>query len=307
MTYETFLSSMEQQLQAKLEESATVKLHKILKNNHTQLEGLAFHDESSEISPTIYLNGYFIQHQEGRSIAEIVEEIYALYNNNKGELPFNADIFRDFNNLRQSVAYKIIDYNSNLKLLASVPHKRFLDLAIVYYLILDKNCCGNLTALIQNQHMKLWNVDIDTIHQLADHNTPYLLPYNIKDIEVVLRELFDDELLNDISSEILDENQCKSYSPPMYVLTNDIGINGAACLLYNNVLMEFATKLGQDLVILPSSIHELLLLPKEDEMCMKDFVEMVYDINENQVQPEDRLCNQVYLYSLKTNSITFAI
>jgi len=304
MTYENFISVLTEKLQAKMENDTQIKIHKILKNNHVQLDGLAFHNSNNQASPTIYINDYFIQYEEGDSIEIIVQEIYSLYENNKDTLHFDIEFIKDFNNIKQRIAYKIINYDSNPELLENIPHKKFLDLAIVYYLILGKDIAGNMTTLIQNQHLDFWNVDIHTIHKLSEYNTPLLLPYTIRDMEDVLTELLLEDMKNEEAVPLIKEAQ--DTSNPMYVLTNDIGINGAACMLYDDILSEAAKKIGSDLIILPSSIHEILLVPRDSEISLKEFVEMVSDINETTVEPEDRLSNQVYLYSLENNSITLA-
>jgi hypothetical protein len=46
-------------------------------------------------------------------------------------------------------------------------------------------------------------------------------------------------------------------------MTNDRASHGAAAVLYENVLKQFADGIDRDLFILPSSIHELLLVPYE--------------------------------------------
>ena len=82
----------------------------------------------------------------------------------------------------------------------------------------------------------------------------------------------------------------------MYVMTNTRGINGAACLLYKNALARFAQKLKQDLFLLPSSVHEVILVPKSDILKKEDLSEMVREINKTEVSPKEVHSDTVYVY-----------
>ena len=94
-----------------------------------------------------------------------------------------------------------------------------------------------------------------------------------------------------------------SFTAPFYVLTNTSGVNGAVCMLYPNVLKHFSEGIEQDVVILPSSIHEVLLLADEEGISYDELSQMVAQINTSEVLPQDRLSNQVYRYSRKSDSI----
>ena len=94
--------------------------------------------------------------------------------------------------------------------------------------------------------------------------------------------------------------------PPFYVLTNRLGITGAACLLYPDVLKKCAERLGQDLLILPSSIHESLILPYDESIRVDEMRYMVQSINASEVPTEDQLSGQVYLYHRSDNRIEIA-
>ena len=62
----------------------------------------------------------------------------------------------------------------------------------------------------------------------------------------------------------------------------------------------------KDLIILPSSIHEVLLLPDDGDISYAEMSRLVTHINRSEVPKEDRLSNQVYLYSRNTGDITMA-
>ena len=97
----------------------------------------------------------------------------------------------------------------------------------------------------------------------------------------------------------------RDYVPSdMYILTNETKLNGAACILYENVLYDFAQKLGEDLYILPSSVHEVILLPKLSVFEKDELVNMVREVNTEGVAAEEVLSDHVYEYNRTQRLIT---
>lgn len=92
----------------------------------------------------------------------------------------------------------------------------------------------------------------------------------------------------------------------LLVLTTEKGRLGASALLYPGMKEKLGEVIGGDYYILPSSVHEVLILPDRGETAPKDLARMVKDINENVVKPEDRLCNKVFRYRLKEQELTVA-
>lgn len=84
---------------------------------------------------------------------------------------------------------------------------------------------------------------------------------------------------------------------PLYVLSNTNGLYGASCMIYQDVLKDFADRIQADIVLLPSSVHEVLLTPKLPETSYEDLSSMVTSINRQEVSLEEQLSNQVYLFS----------
>lgn len=58
------------------------------------------------------------------------------------------------------------------------------------------------------------------------------------------------------------------------------------------------------MIILPSSIHEVLLVVYEEELCMEELKEMVRHVNQTEVAKEEILSDNVYIYSRKTDKIS---
>ena len=92
----------------------------------------------------------------------------------------------------------------------------------------------------------------------------------------------------------------------LYLLTNQMGYNGAAAILYEGVLKNFAEEVGKDLILLPSSIHEVLLLPDNGDSDYEALSALVREVNEAQVRREEWLSDHVYRYLKEEDRIIAA-
>lgn len=293
MEYEVFKQHIRDGVEAQTKKGGKVLVNHVIKNNGRELDGLVIMEEGSNIAPTIYLNSYYEQYKDGRNISDIVKEIMNIHKSNKDNLKFASDMFNDYANVKDKVVYKVINYDKNLKLLTDVPHKKILDLAVVYYCLLEQDRGMSATALIHNSHMKSWNVTEEQLYEDAIINTPKLLKSCIKPMSAMLREMIEVEGEDEKED---GDTQLMGREGEMYVLTNANRVNGAACMLYEKVLDKFADLMEADLYILPSSIHEVIILPKESSYDKKMLQEMVREVNIEGVAADEVLSDNVYEY-----------
>ncbi len=301
MVYAEFLKTIQHMLKQRLGDSYSLRLLSVSKNNGILLDGLTILTSDSSLAPTVYLNSFYEQYQHGMPLEDILDEIQVLFENNPPPACILDGHISDFSRISPKVMMKLIHTQSNKLLLADVPHMSFMDLSVVFYLALGQSAHGQMTALIHNEHMNLWKTDEKTLLKLATANTPAAYPPLLQDMGQVMRELagsnpyisYDEAALN-----VLLERTRKL--TPLYVLTNSAGIYGACCVLYPGIIKDFAKTLDSDLVIIPSSIHEVLLTPVGETIPYKTLNSMVASINESDVPPEDRLSDHIYLYRRKT-------
>lgn len=275
-----------------------VYLQNCIKNNDTQKVGLFIRSSDSNLSPVIYLEEYYKDMQR-KPFHQIIEDIWQTYQDNKTSLDLDISMFTQWSTVRDNVVMKVINYNYNQELLKSVPHDRFLDLAVVYYCILDIKEDHEVTVLIQNHHMDLWEINKDELKSVAWNN--YQRFY-----EISVQEL--DEVIIEMTGMLFGEMErgSRKMPPMLYVVTNQRQINGATAILFPEKIKELAEYLQTDLYIFPSSIHELILCPKTVNMVEK-LKEMVHDINVTTVQRVEVLSDEVYLYSRNTGRIELAV
>lgn len=278
-------------------EGGNITINHVIKNNGCEMDGLVIMEKGKDIAPTIYLDSLYELYTNGENIKNIIRQIELIYEQNKNNVTFDVNILKHFDTIKDKIVYKVVNYRSNEKLLEQVPHKRILDLAVVFYCLLDNEYGRSATALIYNNNLKNWNVTIDDVYKAALKNTPDLLHSKISSMAA----LFEKCGVN-VDGEEVD---LKDYVPSdMYVLTNESKLNGAACILYENVLYDFAQKLGADLYILPSSVHEVILLPKLSMFEKDELVNMVKEVNTEGVAADEVLSDHVYEYNRTERLIT---
>ena len=299
MEYREFLDNVRKEVESRYDSNVSVTLNHVMKNNGTELDGITIMEKDKNIAPTIYINSFYDRYREGVSLKAVVSEIIRIYNQNKNSININADYFENYENVRKTIVYKLVNYQKNKKLLEDVPYKRVLDLAVVFYCLIEQRKGVSATALIHNEHLRIWNVTEDEIYNDALKNTPVLLAGSIVPMSKILSEIAGTAPVDN------DEKVCEYTGEDiLYVLTNSSRVNGAACILYDNLLKKFANDVHSDLYILPSSVHEVIIVPKKNAFDKSELADMVREVNEQGVSQDEILSDNVYEYNRKNGLIT---
>lgn len=294
MNYQQFIEEVERRVKEKIEgnETMTVYIHTAVKNNGKERKGITVSEKGIHISPTIYLEEYFQQFQEGKPIEKIVEKIFQLYEEVKCSHPCEESLLQNYEELKGKFAYKLIHRGKNEKLLNDIPYVPWMDLAIVVFVLLEVSPYGTATVLVRKEHLEIWGLTEAQLFDEAKKNTPILLPYQFCPMRKLLRE---------ICPYAVDEGEEEEES--LYVLSNKLRSFGAASMLYDGILEKVGQKLGENYYILPSSIHEVIVVPESKSPVKQDLEEMVREINETQVEEEEVLSDRVYYFSRKENRL----
>lgn len=298
MNYEEFLSYMKENVSKFMGGEYTVTLNKVMKNNGLELTGLVIMKKEEMAAPTIYLDEFYEQYNLGREMKDIFEEIMELYEENCHKLKIDFSFFMNYHQVRDRVMYKLLNYEENERLLEEIPYRRFLDLAVVFYVEVDHDDLGYGSVLIHNKHLDVWNITEKELFEAARENTPKHLKYRLSSMDGIMDGIF----MESADAGFLDVEDIQEHD--MYVLTNCNMLFGAACMMYEGLIRKISEQLKCDLYIIPSSVHELILVPQDgfteskEELC-----NLVRYVNENQVERVDRLSNSVYEYIREKDEI----
>ena len=289
-TMEEFAEAVRAEFEKRIEKSVIVQ--KLNKNNGIVLYSLTVLEDEINISATIYLEPYY-EVYEDTGMEYILDRLERVYEENKPEQSFDISKVLDYESIKENLRAKLINYELNREFLKEVPHRRFLDMAIVAYISLEmeEEIEGNATITVKNNLQQTWKVDTEELIDTALEN--------IKGDVVVadISEYVDISLFGD-TENLFD----------IYVITNRLKLHGAVAMLQKDRLKQFSEELKKEtLTILPSSIHECLIINAEDEDKDTDELkEMVKEVNETVVSDQDILSNNVYIYNRTTDKITIA-
>lgn len=314
MDYETFLNYIRENIAEYLERdgqhdkvSYEVDLHKEVKNNGIVLDGITLRKKGEHISPNIYLNRYYENYRMGRPLSSIMEEIVCLYRKEGMEHGLKVDDITDFEAVRDKIVLRLVNYEKNREQLMNCPYKRFLDMAVTFRYLAGKDPKGIASSMITNEEYRCWDTGMEELYETALFNTMREFPWHMDSLAKVLADyiklrmpdMVPEELMEDMG--IMDK---RKDSLAMYVLTNDTGINGAACILYDNVIRNFAGVQEANLFLLPSSVHEMMLVPEDTDTDPQLLQEMVREANETAVGLIDLLSDNIYYYDREKDRIT---
>lgn len=268
------------------------KIQETIKNNSVKRMGLFVEKPGADISPVIYLEEHYEKLCRGQGFAETMDEIWALYLRHAGDRPFEPAEFSDWGRAEEKVFVRLVHYGNNERRLKDMPHERFLDLAEVYYYE-EGTKGGPAQVQIKNIHLEAWGICRKELKAAAYRNYKTSGGTFIRRLDDAIREM---------SGIALEED---AGGMRLYVVSNRRGQGGAAAMLFAETFLELAERLGSDLYILPSSIHEVLLLPVSMG-TPEELAGIVKEVNRTLVLPEERLSDRVYRYDRESGKVRIA-
>ncbi len=299
MTYQAFVCAMKECVSDLVTKNEEVMLRTVTKNNGKELVGLVIKCSGTDISPCIYLEEFYENSKRGMGIKHLAEEVVKVYKKTDIPKSWKVNMLHEYSNIKDKLVFKLINFEKNEKILEEIPHKRFLDLAIVFYILLNEDEHGVASVVVNQEQCKLWGVSLDKLLCDALHNAERLLPANIQPMSKLIEEICEVQDIEELEmiSELSEET--------MYVVTNRNTNLGAACLLYPSVLGELNNLLKEDFYVLPSSIHEVIVMPKRFDVGRDSLDEMIQQINDEHLSEEDVLSDHAYFYDCTTKRLLY--
>ena len=269
--------------------NAEVELQTVIKNNDLKLTGLLIRSVESNISPTIYLESFFEQYQNGEDIQDILANIADTRIKHEVSDKFDVDFVREFVKVRDKIVPRLIGREWNKNLLEERPHTNIADLAVTYHISLKDELGDSASIPVSNQMLKEWGVSVEELHSAALKNLPVLKPATIESMSEVLAAMMGGSF---------DDDMFMPQDEVMYIISNESKTFGSASIL-DKKFMEGVMEAFGTCYLLPSSVHEWILLSPTDDCNINTLREMVMSVNSSEVSPEERLSDCVYTYSVE--------
>ena len=288
-----FYTNLTETLKENLGTDWTIELHTdVILNNGTTHIALILYKNGEKLHPQIYLERFFEDYKRGKTMKEILQDVMTTYEEAlKNINPDSLSGIEDWEQVKGRLAFRLLSKERNKETLENYVYKEFLDLAAIVTFCAEIDEQGVKAIRVTHDLDELWNVSKEEILQAAEENTEALFPVRMEPILDTLCRVADISR-DDLPEEVLAEED----SPQIMVLTNYLGVNGATVLLYDSFLQQVYEKLRGKFIILPSSIHEVIVMPLASAPPITDSQKMVEQINRSAVREEEILSDSVYLY-----------
>lgn len=283
--------------------SRKAELREIWKNNGRKGAGLTISGPKDRIFPVVYLEDHYKKLQAGQSFEAVLQGIRQEYERHRPSEGLDLSMFTRWEWVRENLCMEVVNYRENQKLLAQMPHQRFLDLAAVYCYRagLDEDHIG--TVRINRGHMQMLRITEEELKEWAWKSHRKRSRVGIRSLDQIILEA-----AGQFPGRLWEKEGAWENPVQMYVVSDLGSPCGASVLLFPERFRELAGHCGSDLYLLPSSIYEVLALPVVEGRpeSPKELAQVVREINQTQVPPQDRLSDSVYHYDRESGEITLA-
>ena len=258
--------------------------------------------KGKKVSPTLYINDMYEAYAQTGDFEKVM--LTAAERMVSGFEHISKTMKIDLENAKDNIVFQVVNTAWNEEMLQKIPHREFLDLSIIYRLVISVDDEGVMSTVVHNNLAQELGMKEQELFGCAAKNTCRIFPPSIGRMDEFVKEGLIDSGMSreeaDMLSETMPENDM------LYVITNTQKLNGACSILYENNIHELAMKLGTDLYILPSSIHECIVLPA-NIIGVHEAASVLEAANISEVSVEERLSDRVYYYNKDTRILALAI
>ena len=290
MTYDEFKEKLLGEIGERLGKPA-VKIIAVTKNNNVQKDAVTLSDCEAELNPVVYLDDLYKECMAGKKISECVDQILEL---SHGTPEFDSrQLFDSWEEAKDRIELDLANTKWNEGLFTDTPHKEFLDLTVYCRLVFAKDETGIASTVVKKSMLVRWGISEQDMWEAASSNLKKEA-YQFMNLRSLIGK----------SAKAADIKECRSAS--MCVLTNPVMYYGASGILRTDLLEKLAQLKETDLYILPSSVHEVILLPALDCWDMDELRQMVKSVNAGSVDKMDWLSDEVYYYRRESGEVVIA-
>lgn len=272
---------------------------------NTTYKGLMVKREDETIAPIINMNQFYkaYQNQPGATMESIYRRIADVIM--EASIQVNLKSIMDYDIAKDNLFIRVSSAERNKDMLVNVPHQLKEDLAITYHVDVSMDEKGLGSMLIHNDLLKQYGITAEQLHEDAMKSSPHIMAPEVFSLGAMMEGMVEKDLFMMTSEEreMLQESIRRSAQmSSFFVVTNQQRIGGASALFYPKVMDKLGEVLGHDYFILPSSIHEMLVLPDNGKISADELRMMVTEINATQVSPAERLTDDVYYFDTKNHT-----
>ena len=286
LSREAFYGSLREELLVRCPVGMEISFQTITKNNDVRLHGCLLRRNESHIAPTLYMENFYDLYKDGMSVGETADAMLKICVNSLDDVREFDFAPEDWESVRKMIGMKVLGYERNPELLQRVPYIRYEDLAVVFIFVLKEAGITGGVAVITSELSGLWGISAEELCAQARQSAPVLLEPVVSNIR---------NMIGDCPEEVEEIIDDPENAVDMYILTNKSQTYGASALFYPGLLEKITDYLGGGFYILPSSVHEVILIPEaagEPDALRR----MVQEVNRCEVPEDMILSDNVYYY-----------
>lgn len=261
------------------------------KNNNVVFDVLVIR-ENSQLVPAISLEPYYQKYKNGVGMERILKHIADTYMERMEQVgSFSLECLQ-YERVKDRIFVTVQNAEKNTEFLKDVPHEIREDLALIYRFDVEMSDEQKGTVVINNRQLAEWGITEKALKETAWKNMheyfrPVFFPMGnlMKQFEV-------------------PELQKEAEQMEIYVLTNEESNYGAAYMFDKELMNEIAKELESDLVVVPSSVHEVILLKNDIDLNMDELEALVQEVNREELKATETLSDHLYQYSRQTQSLS---
>src|SRR5574344_1395765 len=301
---EKFIKDLKDELSERGIENVNISSQEVQKVNESY-DAMTITPEGSNIGVNLNLENFYQSNTDGMEYSDIITEAADVVEKGFGQVPtIDVASLTDYEQMKEKLVMQVVASETNADVLTTAPHVDMEDMAVVYRLILDEGPTsddGRATVLVTDNLLDQFGITAEQRHADAMKNAPELKPAVIQGMTEIMVEMMGKE-----QAMMMGIPEMDPADEMMFVASTPDKIHGAGVIAYQEFMDQAAEKLGGDFFILPSSIHEILLVRDDGETNADTLRDMVQEVNETQVSPEEKLTDNVYHYDSKEHVFELA-
>ena len=308
LSFEEFVDRIKRDIKAFLPlefSSAEINVSESRKINDSYL-GMTILKEGQHISPAIDLDTMYRAYQESGEITPIFHKIAEIAQTSPDGM--SLDAIENYEKAKENLFIRVSNAETNKDLMDNVPHETIGDLAVTYHIMVNHDGESMGSTMITNALLDTYGISEEQLKADAMENSAKILAPSLESMNNVMARMFGLDF--PVAGRVPFEKAVEDFNfreEGMFVLTNSAAVNGAAVMFYPEVMEQLGDHAGVDLFIIPSSVHETILVPDDGVMKRTELESMIRDINANEVSPKDRLSDTLYHYDSKDHKLERAI
>lgn len=309
MDFCEFVEMVEKGIKSFLPEAfndASVRVNRIEKNNDTNYTAISVTKKGGNISPAVHLEPFYQKMiNENVPADNVIAGIADVFINMEKD-SFDCNSITVFENAKARIFPKVVNKKMNEDRLKNLAYTDFADdLAVIYAVdvsnhINGANVNGVASTPVTNALLKEYGITVAELDMIARKNISGKSEF--MSYCDVMKEMIDEMRKNGVPEFLIPAMPIAV--APMYILSNKERVNGANALLDTEMTESIAEHLGGDYVIIPSSIHEVIIVPADECLDADSLENMIGDVNNAELQPDEYLSTHAYIYNAKTKSIS---